>query len=106
MYIVDNYEKLCNKQDLIDMLEEQVKNDLLQNNEDIDIVESDLRFLKRLYTGNMSDKEIISELQLYGFSIVKLSDLKFDLQLLKDYFEMNNKIEEYNCIENAIKTII
>lgn len=93
-YLVDG-EYLYNYEELVHILINEIKRDILENTDDKDIVSNDMELLGKIYMkknnydlGNVN--YIINELSMYGYEIVKLSDIQDNLITLKKYLFSNN----------------
>ena len=110
VYIVDN-EYYFTFKDLRESLIEEIKRDTLENNEDKDIVKSNMELLEKIYNDNYGYNEnfIIEELRAFGYTIIKIQDIIYNLLVLKDFWKSKkcSDIEdtETQKIEDLIKEI-
>ena len=93
-YIVDS-EYLYSYDMLVKDLIEEVKRDTLENKEDQNIVSHNMDLLEKIYIKRnnscyQNEEFIIKELDNFGYSIIRIRDIKDSLLILRDYLNMNN----------------
>jgi len=91
-YIVEEYYYTYDK--LVNDLIGEIKRDTLENSEDHDLVARNMELLEKVYSKKSysyeNEKFIIKELELFGYSIYSVRDLKDSLLSLKYYLNANN----------------
>lgn len=102
-YIVD-CQDIYYFEDLKQALISEVKRDTIENREDKNIVESNLKLLEKIYSDNYGFNEnfLIEELRAFGYGITKVDNIVSGLLDLKHYWEEHSivKIEENENIKN------
>ena len=103
VYIVD-CEDIYYFEDLKKALINEVKRDTIENREDKDIVENNLKLLEKIYSDNYGFNEnfLIEELRAFGYGITKVDNIVSGLLDLKDYWKYHSiiKTEENENIKN------
>ena len=107
LYIVDNTSYIFDFQQLKETLIEEIKRETIENNEDKDIVKSNLELLEKIHNDKYSWNEsfIVEELKSFGYVITKVNNLIDNLVELKNFLNSNNKTELENKVVDLLKDI-
>lgn len=85
LYLVDDT-GICTFEKLKEELISQVKRDTLENLDDKDLVNRNMDLIVKVKDFNASEDFIIKELELFGYEITPLTQIKRNLINLRDYF--------------------
>ena len=112
-YIVDNNE-LWTYKDLKERLLSEIKQETIDNNEDIDIVKGNMDLLEKISGGNyvrvINEDYMVEQLESFGYEIIKQKDIEEILTCLKIFFGNYNEkvlsIKTENLLEDIRKYFV
>jgi len=102
---MSDYKEIMDIKGIKELLIEEVTQDINNNSDERDIVEGNIKILKKLALDTMNFKEMEEELGVYSFKIIDLLKIQMDIEDCKQHFAPNvdsHLYFEFNGVLDAI----
>ena len=102
---MSDWKQIMNEKEIRELLINEVKEDIIDNTDEREIVIENTKFLSEFAKGNMKLKDVEEKLGEYSFKIIDLLKIQMDIEDCKHYFASNidsHLYYEFNGVLEAI----
>lgn len=97
-----DYKEIMSYKGLKELLVETIRDDMLSNHEDYDIVNNCYKDLEKMIKEDISMNWLSERLESYSYKIIDLLNIQYDLDDIRQYFEKQYFTSAFNEVIDKI----